>query len=209
MTVDLPSRIVLATRNLDKVREIGAIFAGFPVPIVGLDSFPSVPRVEETGTTLEENALLKARAAREVTGFTSMSDDSGLFVGALGGKPGVFSSRFAGEGATYADNNRKLLELMAGIPREERGASFICVVALALEGGGEKIFKGEVAGIITDEILGREGFGYDPVFFHAPSRRTFAQLSREEKNRLSHRFLAFSAARKFLETTYGIGPSPG
>jgi len=201
---DYPSEIILATRNEDKVKEINAIFEGFPVPITGLDSHPAVPIVEETGATLEENALLKARAAAESTGHIAMADDSGLFVRALGGEPGVFSARFAGEDATYVDNNDKLLEMMTGLPSEERDARFICVVALVLEEGEHKIFRGEVAGIITEEISGQQGFGYDPVFFHPPSGRTFAQLSRSEKNLISHRYLAFAATRKYMETMYGI-----
>jgi XTP/dITP diphosphohydrolase len=201
---DYPSEIILATRNQDKIKEINAIFDGFPIPITGLDTFPSVPIVEETGTTLEENALIKARAAMEITGYPAMADDSGLFVRSLGGEPGVFSARFAGEDATYADNNKKLLDMMTGTPREERDASFICVVALVFEEGEYKIFKGEVAGIITEEISGQQGFGYDPIFFHPPSDSTFAQLSRAEKNFISHRYLAFSDARKYMETIYGI-----
>jgi XTP/dITP diphosphohydrolase len=201
---DYPSEIILATRNQDKVKEINAIFDGFPIPITGLDTHPSVPEIEETGTTLEENAILKARTTVEITGYPAMADDSGLFVRSLGGEPGVFSARFAGEDATYADNNKKLLEMMTGTPREERDASFICVVGLVLEDGEYKTFRGEVAGIITEEISGQQGFGYDPVFFHPPSDRTFAQLSRSEKNLISHRYLAFQAARKYMETIYGI-----
>jgi XTP/dITP diphosphohydrolase len=202
MPIEIFAKIILATRNLDKAREIRAIFKGFPIPIEGLDAYPSVQEVEETGKTLEENAILKAMAARDSTGRASLADDSGLFVEALNGEPGVFSARFAGEGATYSDNNARLLELLRGIPREERGASFVCVVALVLENGKCEIFRGEITGYITTEPRGDRGFGYDPVFFHPPSGRTFAELSPEEKNLISHRYLAFSNARKYMEKTF-------
>ncbi len=199
MTIDRSRRIVLATRNEDKVKEILEIFNGFPAEIVGLDGYPSAPEVDETGSTLEENALLKARSAWGATGETSMADDSGLFVDALEGRPGVHSSRFAGECATYADNNEKLLEMLNGRPPDERGASFVCLVAIVIGEEEYRLFKGEVTGRIISGTRGVGGFGYDPLFFHPESGRTFAELNRAEKNRISHRFLAFSAARKYLE----------
>jgi XTP/dITP diphosphohydrolase len=203
MPGDLQRAIVIATRNRDKETEIRAIFSGFPLPILGVSEFSSAPEVEETGATLEENAILKAESARTATGQISLADDSGLFVAALGGRPGVFSSRFAGEEATYSDNNAMLLDLMAGIPWEERGAQFVCTVAVALESGKCELFRGEVAGYITMESHGREGFGYDPLFFHPPSGKTFAELPTQEKNRISHRYLAFRAARQYLEKMFG------
>ncbi len=202
MQAEMPPRIVLATRNRDKAVEIRAIFDGFPVPLFGLEEFPLAPEVEETGKTLEENALLKARSASESTGYWAIADDSGLFVEALDGKPGVLSSRFAGDGATYFDNNTELLGQMEGIPWEGREASFVCVVALVFEDGGFELFRGEVAGIITTEIEGTEGFGYDPVFYYPPSGKTFGEMSRSLKNRISHRYLAFRAARKYLEEAF-------
>ena len=198
-------KVVLATRNRDKVVEIRAIFDGFPVPIIGLEEFAFTPEVEEIGKTLEENAILKASVAGDSTGHITMADDSGLFVNALGGEPDVFSSRFAGEGATYADNNAKLLECMEGIPWEGREASFICMVALVLDAGEFELFRGEVTGYITTEPRGDEGFGYDPLFYHPPSGKTFAELSRSEKNNISHRYLAFRAARNYLEKLFGNG----
>lgn len=196
---------VIATRNRDKMTEIRAIFDGFPFPLHDLASFPSAPEVEEKGKTLEENARLKAESAAGSTGLIALADDSGLFVEALNGKPGVYSSRFAGENATYTDNNRKLIEMMAELSREERRASFVCVVAVAFRDGRCEYFRGEVSGYITAELQGMEGFGYDPVFFHPPSGKTFAELSRAEKNRVSHRYLAFYAARSYLEKAFGIG----
>jgi len=201
---EVPSRIVLATRNPDKVKEIRAIFRGFVLPIVGLEEYPSVSGVEETGVTLEANALLKARHAWKAAGQIALADDSGLFVRALGGGPGVFSSRFAGVSATYADNVAKLLRLMEGRAWAERGAAFICMVALVMDEGEFKLFRGEVGGVISEEPIGRHGFGYDPVFFHPPSRKTFAQLSRLKKNRISHRSIAFRAAREYLEESFGL-----
>jgi XTP/dITP diphosphohydrolase len=186
------------------MREIRAIFREFPVPLVDLTAFPGTPEVEETGATLEENALLKAQSAHELTGDMALADDSGLFVEALDGRPGVYSSRFAGEGVSYSDNNDRLLELMKGIPLEKRAARFVCVVALIQEKGDPRIFSGKVAGWITTRPEGERGFGYDPVFYHPPSGRTFAQMSPEEKNRISHRYQAFSCARQYLETIWAL-----
>jgi XTP/dITP diphosphohydrolase len=201
---DHPPGIILATRNRDKVEEIRAIFEGFPVPILSLDAFPSVPEVEEAGSSLRDNAILKAMAAHEATNRVAMADDSGLFVDALEGRPGVLSSRFAGEGATYADNNEKLLRMMEGIPWEERRARFICVVAVILAGGGSRTFRGEVEGVITERPREGRGFGYDPLFYHPPSGKTFAEMAKGEKNSLSHRSLAFRAAREFLRGAFAV-----
>jgi XTP/dITP diphosphohydrolase len=204
MPADHVPEFVIATRNRDKMVEIREIFDGFPFLLHDLASFPSAPEVEETGETLEENARLKAESASDSTGLIALADDSGLFVEALDGKPGVFSSRFAGEGATYTDNNRKLIDMMVGLPHEERKASFVCVVAVVFGDKSCEFFRGEVPGHITTELHGAEGFGYDPVFFYPPAGKTFAELSRTEKNRISHRYLAFSAARGYLEKEYGI-----
>lgn len=192
-------QILLATRNSDKVREIERIIGDESIRILGLSSYPDCPEIEETGESLEENALLKARGASSFTGLAAMADDTGLFVPALGGEPGVRSSRYAGEGASYADNCRLLLERMSGMPRERRAARFVCVVALVMPGAGEELFNGEVEGWITEEPRGQSGFGYDPVFYHAPSGKTFAEMSLEEKNTLSHRAIAVRKAISFLK----------
>ena len=194
-----PRRIVIATRNRDKAQEIRAIFAGSRVSLLDLSGFPEAPGVEETGETLEANALLKARSARKATGEAAIADDSGLFVDALDGRPGVRSSRYAGEEVTYAENNARLLVRMKDVPDGSRGACFRCIVALVDRDGAHRLFRGEVAGVIARAPEGEGGFGYDPLFIHPPSGTTFARLGAERKNRISHRFLAFSAARRHLE----------
>jgi XTP/dITP diphosphohydrolase len=175
-------RLVVASQNPDKVREVEALLAptGLTDEIVqGLDW----PEVEEIGDTLEENARLKAEAVTEATGLPALADDTGLEVLALGGAPGVRSSRYAGPGATYADNVRKLLVEMEEV--EDRRARFRTVVALTFPDGALMLAEGTVDGVILTEPRGSGGFGYDPVFEVAG--RTLAEMTPEEKNRLSHR----------------------
>jgi XTP/dITP diphosphohydrolase len=189
-------RLVLATANPDKASEITAILGKVP----GLDLLPrpsTVPDVEETGDTLVDNARLKARALVEATGLPAVADDTGLEVAALGGAPGVYSARFAGEHATYADNVAKLLAELARVGALEparRTAVFRTVAMVAYPGGDDVWASGEVHGLIAPEPAGHSGFGYDPVF--APDGhqgRTFAQMSSEEKHEVSHRGRAFRA----------------
>lgn len=187
-------RLVLATANKDKVGEIaralGPSFALLPRP-------DDVPDVDETGTTLEENARLKAVALVEATGEPAVADDTGLMVDALGGAPGVFSSRFAGEGATYADNVAKLLAEMHGL--EDRRARFVTCALVRYPDGSEVIAVGEVLGSITTEARGEMGFGYDPVFVPDDGDgRTFAEMTTDEKNAVSHRGRAFTALAQQL-----------
>ncbi len=191
-------KIVLATNNRDKIREIKKILYGLPAEILTSDDFPGFPQVKETGKTLEENAILKAEAIFHFTQLPSLADDSGLEVEFLNGAPGVLSSRFAGEHCSYQDNNRKLLSLMKEVPPGKRGAKFVCVVAIAK--GIDKIttVRGEVNGLITTEEKGENGFGYDPVFLLSPLNRTFAQLTLEEKNKISHRARAFTQAKDLI-----------
>ncbi|MGB2805036.1 MAG: XTP/dITP diphosphatase [Candidatus Zixiibacteriota bacterium] len=192
-------RIVLATNNRHKIKEIKNILSGLSVEIVTLEDFPGAPQVEETGKTLEENAILKAEAIYKFTGLPSVADDSGLEVDALHGAPGVLSSRFAGEHCSFEDNNRKLLQLMFSVPREKRGARFVCVVAWMKDPKHVTTVKGEVEGIIALKERGENGFGYDPVFYLPNLNKTFAQLSFEEKNRISHRAQAFGKAKDLIE----------
>lgn len=193
------SRLVLATSNPDKSREIEELFRGLSVRIVPVTELVRGWSVEETADSLEGNALLKARAAREASGEPAIADDTGLFVAGLGGAPGVRSARFAGSDATYADNVRRLLESLAGHRGAERGARFRTVVALVRPGGEEMLFTGELEGRILEIPRGASGFGYDPVFFVREEGRTLAELSLERKNEISHRSRAFRAARDFLE----------
>lgn len=190
--------VVIATHNKDKLREIRRILGRGPFVVKGLDDFPPPYTVRETGKTLEANALLKARKAVQRTGHTALSDDSGLEIAALGGRPGVYSARFAGYGCSYADNNRKVLRLMKGLPRSKRRAVFRCVVALVTPRGKERLFEGRCAGWIVNEAFGGKGFGYDPIFEPRGQGRTFAQLSLAEKNKISHRAKAFQRAGAFL-----------
>ncbi|MDZ7374048.1 MAG: XTP/dITP diphosphatase [candidate division KSB1 bacterium] len=191
------TRIVVATRNRDKLREICELLDADRFEILGLDDVQGVPEVEEDGATLEENALKKARVAAQVTGLPALADDTGLEVEALGGAPGVYSSRYAGEGATYADNVRKLLNELRGVPFEQRRARFRCVVALVHD-GVEEVVEGTCPGVITEEPRGEGGFGYDPVFLVPEVGKTFAEMSLEEKNAVSHRGKAFRAAARLL-----------
>jgi len=192
-------RIVLATNNKHKIREIKNILSDLPVEILTLEDFPGFPKVEERGMTFEENAILKTKAICGFTRLSSVADDSGLEVDVLDGVPGVLSSRFAGEHCSFQDNNRKLLSLMGDTPWERRGAKFVCVVALAKDLNHIVTVKGEVKGIITFEEKGENGFGYDPVFYLPHLNKTFAQLSLEEKNKISHRAQAFGKVKELIQ----------
>lgn len=193
------TRLVLATGNPHKVEEIGPLLATVGVSLVPVTHLVSGWDVDETGATLEENAALKAQAAARATGLPAVADDTGLFVDALGGEPGVRSSRWAGPGCTYADNVRKMLVAMASVPAGERSARFRSVVALACPDGSERVFEGELDGEIATRARGRGGFGYDPVF-SLPDGRTLAELALEEKNRISHRGAAFAALGSWLRS---------
>jgi len=196
-------RLILATANPDKAAEITAILGTVP----GLEVVPRpawVPGVDETGDTLEDNARLKARSLVEATGVPAVADDTGLEVEALGGAPGVYSARFAGDHPTYAQNVAKLLAELARVGAdapEQRIARFRSVAMVAYPDGTDVWAGGEVIGVITQEAIGHSGFGYDPVF--APEGyqgRTFAQMSAEEKHRISHRGRAFRALADLLGT---------
>jgi len=197
--------LVIATRNRGKLREIVRLLSGLPLRMCGLEEFPEAPVVEETGSTFEENARLKALSAARATGHLSLAEDSGLEVEALGGRPGVFSARYAGEGATYEALCRKVLSELVGVPRERRRARFVCVVAAATPEGVLWTVEGTCAGYITEEMRGEGGFGYDPIFFYPPQGRTFAELSPEEKNEVSHRGRAFRQARRRLAQQLALG----
>jgi XTP/dITP diphosphohydrolase len=189
---------VLATRNPDKGRELAALLKDSGIRIRTLAEFPDAPEVVEDGDTCEANAIKKAETIARVTGLPSVADDTGLMVEALGGRPGVHAARYAGEDATYEDNCKKLLREMAGVPRERRGARFVTVAALADPKGKVETVQGVLDGLITDEPAGAKGFGYDPVFFIPELGRTLAQLTPEEKNRISHRARAFAKIKELL-----------
>lgn len=187
---------VLATANPDKAAEIHAILG----PAVTLLARPAtVGDVEETGDTLEENARLKARALAEATGQPAIADDTGLEVDALDGRPGVWSARYAGEGATYADNVARLLSELAGVPPERRTARFRTVALARWPDGREVVAEGQVEGTVALVGRGGAGFGYDPVFVPTGGDgRTFAEMPADEKNSMSHRARAFRALAALL-----------
>ena len=188
MNIDIP--IVLATRNEGKVTEIRTLLEGAPVLVKSLNDFGPIPPVVEDGKTFEDNAVKKAQFTARVLGFPALADDSGLVVKAMDGQPGVHSARFAGEDATDKDNNLKLLKTMDGV--EDREAFFMCILAIAVPSGPALIYEATCHGIVTETLIGDQGFGYDPLFYYPPSEKTFAQMSTEEKNAVSHRGKALS-----------------
>jgi len=183
MTLDRP--LVLATKNRGKVSEFKDLFRDFDLEVKSLNDFGPIPPVIENGETFEDNAVKKAQFTAKVLGLPAIADDSGLTVKVLGGEPGVFSARYAGEGSTDEANNIKLLGAMKGI--EQREAAFICILAIAVPRGPALIYEGTCEGLITEEISGNQGFGYDPLFYYPPLNKTFAQMSAAEKNGVSHR----------------------
>ena len=192
-------KLVVATRNPGKIREIRALLQGLGYRVLSLEDYPHLPPIEERGETFRENALEKARVAARFTGEMVLADDSGLEVDALGGAPGVKSARFGGEGLTDVDRNLLLLEKLEGVPMEKRTARFRCVMALVTPGGEEYVVEGTCEGYIALEPRGEHGFGYDPVFYLPQYGKTMAQLPPEEKNRISHRARALAKMKEVLE----------
>lgn len=192
--------LVLATRNRHKGEELAALLGDLGIRIRTLADFPQAPEVEEDGETCEANAIKKAVTISRATGLPAVADDTGLEVDALGGRPGVYAARYAGDGATYEDNCRKLLQELAGVPEPRRTARFITVAAIAIPGREVHVTRGELVGQITDTCRGERGFGYDPVFFVPELHATLAEVSAEQKNRISHRAKAFLQAKAFLHT---------
>jgi len=169
--------LVVATGNRHKVEEIRAMLADLPVVVRSLAEFPGAPEVVEDGRTYRENALKKAWAAAKFTGKPALADDTGLEVDELGGQPGLYAARFAGEGCTFQDNVRKLLRLLEGMPPQRRGARFVCVMALVDPSGREQVVEGELHGRIAEAPAGDSGFGYDPVFYVPEVGKTLAELT--------------------------------
>ncbi len=192
---DLPQRIVLATRNDHKVKEILRICSDWPVEWV---TDLEIPSVEETGPTYLENALLKARAVAEATGEAALADDSGIEVDAIGGGPGPRSARYAGNHATDEENLRALIRALAGVPAGGRTARYRAVAALAWPNGPELHAEGVCEGMLEGRPRGSGGFGYDPIFVPMGADRTMAELTPDEKDRISHRGSAFRALRELL-----------
>jgi len=193
--------LVLATRNRNKVIELVALLGDLGITIRTLEEFRDVPDVVEDGDTCEANAVKKARAIAESTGLPAVADDTGLEVDALGGRPGVYAARYAGEDATYEDNCRKLLRELTGVPREQRTARFLTVAAIALPSDGIRVAQGTLEGVIAEEASGTLGFGYDPVFLIPELGKTLAQLPADQKNTISHRAKAFAKVREMLSAS--------
>lgn len=193
-------KLILATQNQGKVREMREILAPFDFELLSLsDMGLQDMEIIEDGDTFEENSLIKAKAVCEASGEAALADDSGLCVDALGGEPGVYSARFAGEHCSYEDNNAKLLGLMQGIEPERRGARFVTVITLLWPDGSRVIAKGECKGRIIESPRGEGGFGYDPVFVPDGHSKSFSEMNAEEKNALSHRGNALRKLRELLE----------
>lgn len=186
--------LVIATRNPGKTAEIRDLLAGFPVEIKNLDDFGPLPVVEEDGKTFDDNAYKKASVTAKILGIPALADDSGLAVEALDGAPGVLSARYAGEHATDDQRCAKLLKEITG--KANRRAAFECVISIAVPSGPALTFEGRCEGLIAERPAGQNGFGYDPIFFYPPLKKTFAQLTREEKSRVSHRGRALSEMKQ-------------
>lgn len=190
-------KIILATHNRDKEKELQKSLEGLNVKICSLFDFPNIGEIEETGTTLLENSLLKARTVFDITGIPTIADDTGLEVDYLDGAPGVYSARYAGNNVSYQDNVDKLLIELDGVSHERRTARFRTVVTY-IDKNEELWTEGYIDGIISETIIGDRGFGYDPVFFVPHKGKTFAELSSDEKNKISHRGIALQKLRKIL-----------
>ncbi|MCI0485136.1 MAG: RdgB/HAM1 family non-canonical purine NTP pyrophosphatase [Blastocatellia bacterium] len=189
----------MATTNEGKIKELEQILGDEGLEVTGLGTMAAAEDIEN-GSTFVENALLKARYYHRVSGLPTIADDSGLEVEALGGAPGLYSARYGGPDATDGDRLIKLLEEMAAVPPEERGARFVCAAAIVWE-GGERIFEDEARGFVTDGPRGEGGFGYDPIFYYPPLEKTFAELTPVEKAEMSHRARAFRRLAGWLRQT--------
>lgn len=201
----------MGTTNLGKLGEVQAVLKDLPVRTVSLSDLDIRPRIIEDGKSYEENALKKARTLARLSGCTTVADDSGLEVDALQGAPGVRSARYGGVEGDDVRNNEKLLRALAAVPREDRSARFICVLALcrpSSSGKGGYLFRGECEGWITFEPRGKNGFGYDPLFFYPPLGRTFAEIDRETKCRVSHRGRALEKLRQSMPLFFGLKTNP-
>ena len=195
--MEKPTVLVLATRNPGKTSEIRDLLKSFPIEICNLDDFGPIPEVVEDGATFDENAYKKAHFAARILGLPALADDSGLVVDALGGAPGVYSARYAGENATDAERCSKLLKAMEGQTR--RTAAFECVISIAVPAGPALTYEGRCEGLITRAPRGAKGFGYDPVFFYPPGNKTFAEMSMAEKSAVSHRGRALHELQEEFE----------
>jgi XTP/dITP diphosphohydrolase len=187
----MTATVVLATRNVGKIAELGRILASYDVELVGLDAIADVGEIPETGATFAENALIKARGVSRLSGMVAIADDSGLTVDALNGMPGVLSARWAGRHGDDDANLDLVLAQVADVPDERRGAAFVCAAAACAPDGRELVVQAQLAGSLLHERRGHNGFGYDPIFVPDGESRTTAEMSPEEKDAISHRGKAF------------------
>ena len=207
-----PLTLVMASQNPGKVREMAALLESLGVRLLSLADFPELPDIPEEGATFAENALFKAKMVARLTGLAALADDSGLEVEALGGRPGVFSARYASDRTaparpTDADNYRKLLEEMAAVPWAERRARFVCCIVAAFPGGRSAVARGTCQGLINLTPQGAGGFGYDPVFWVPEYNCTMAEVGLEIKNRISHRAQTLKQLQKTLAELLREEPS--
>lgn len=192
-------KLVLASNNSGKLKELRTLLSPLNIAVTSLADYPGMPETVEDGDTFADNAVKKAKEAAQYTGLIALADDSGLEVDYLNGKPGVLSARFAGEPKDDAANNQKLLTLMQGVPMEKRTARFRCVVAICTPQGETYISEGSCEGYILNELRGTGGFGYDPLFYVAEYKKTFAELDLATKNKISHRGKALKGAVEILK----------
>jgi XTP/dITP diphosphohydrolase len=191
--------LLVATKNRKKLAEIKEILKGLNLKITSLADYLKVPRIIENGKTFKSNAIKKALKVAHFTGKLTLGEDSGLCVEALGGKPGVYSSRFSGRDKSDAKNNAKVLKLLAGLPKLKRKAHYVCAVALADKDGLIGVVEGRCSGFIGLALKGKSGFGYDPLFVIPKYKKTFAQLGGALKHKMSHRFRALQKAKKIIQ----------
>ena len=193
-------KIVFATTNEGKVKEIKEILGDFPIEVVSMKEMGITADIEENGATFEENSLIKARALVKLTGLPALADDSGLEVDYLNGEPGIYSARYLGRDTGYDYKNNYIIDKLSGAKGEDRSARFVCVISLVLPDGREFVERGVVEGLIGYEQKGENGFGYDPIFYLPEYGKTSAELPPEEKNRISHRGKALTAMKKLIVT---------
>lgn len=191
-------KIVFATTNAGKIKEIKEILADFDVEVVSMKEMNITADIEENGATFEENSLIKARAVSKLTGLPALADDSGLEVDYLNGEPGIYSARYLGRDTDYDYKNNYIIDKLKEAKGEERSARFVCVISLVLPDGREFVKKGVMEGRIGYEIKGGNGFGYDPIFYLPEYGKTSAEISAEEKNKISHRGKALSAMKELI-----------
>jgi XTP/dITP diphosphohydrolase len=192
-------KLLIASNNKNKLKELMSLFADLPISITSLKDQGIEHEVAETGTTFEENAILKAREYARLSGLVTLADDSGIEVDALDGKPGVYSARYSGEGATDEQNWQKLLEELKSVPKEKRTARYRVVLAIAKPNGEVETCAGSLEGVITESPQGEGGFGYDPVFYIPQFNATAAEVDQEQKNKVSHRREALTKALEIIE----------